>query len=78
MDFEAMKDQLQKELGGHPWLTLKNLATRLDQPRKRVCFVLQMYSDDFQQFYRNPANVVGRKRPVWKLKKIEEDIPRQE
>jgi hypothetical protein len=69
MDFENMKDELIKHLSNHPWLTVKNLSKRLNEPRKKINFILNFYDEQFQQRFRNPINSI-RKRPVWSLKKL--------
>lgn len=72
MDLETIKHELMKHLGTVDWLTLKNLSKRVGESRKKTAFVLHLYNDAFEQRYRNPANVVGRKRPVWSIKKLTE------
>lgn len=69
-----VKEALRKQLLMVPCLTIKNLAKRVGENHKKVGFVLNFYSDDFQKIYRNPANVEGRKRPVWSVKKLTDDL----
>lgn len=70
MDLETVKEALLKQLQTIPSLTINNLAKRVGENRKKVGFVLNFYTEDFQKKYRNPANVDGRKRPVWSVKKL--------
>lgn len=68
MDLEQIKEILYTNLQKHSSLTLKNLSKKVDQPRKKVAFVLAT-NDCFEKIIRCPSNSTN-KRPIWRLKKL--------
>lgn len=59
-------DILEKYLSKNNFITGKKAKKLLSTSRGYATYIL-CSAPEFQKFYRNPANVVGRKRLSWKL-----------
>lgn len=57
---------IEKYLKNNQFITGKKAKKLLSTTRGYATFLL-CSSPEFQKFYRNPANVSGRKRLSWKL-----------
>lgn len=66
-EIENQINILDVYLSKHSFVTGKKACALINTTRRYACYLL-CTCDKFKKFYRNPANVEGRKRISWKSK----------